>query len=85
VALDGDQRAALEFFGLLFQDEQYIFANAGGADIVKPELDDAGQRRAALKQELGEMRSWVRTTARFSLAHRMIAASGALGGPSSRQ
>jgi len=55
VAFDGDQRAALEFFGLLFQDEQDVFTNAGGADVVKPELDDAGQRRAALKQELGEI------------------------------
>ena len=52
---DGDQRATPEFFGLLFQYEQNIFTNAGGTDVVEPELDDAGQGRTALKQELGEV------------------------------
>jgi hypothetical protein len=47
MAFDRDQRAAPEFFAMLPEEKQDIFADAGRAHIVEPELDDAGQCGAA--------------------------------------
>lgn len=56
MAFDRDQRAAPEFFAMLPEEKQDIFADAGRAHIVEPELDDAGQCGAGLKKQLGEIK-----------------------------
>jgi hypothetical protein len=41
VALDGDQRAALELIPVPIQNQEHIFANVCGAHVVQSEWNDA--------------------------------------------
>ena len=56
MAFDGDQRAAPKFIAMLIEDHKHVFTDAARAHVVEPELDDAGQGGAALKEQLGEIK-----------------------------
>ena len=81
----GDERAAPEIFIMLLQNQHDIFADVSRAHIIEAKLNHTWQRRLGLKKELRKIKVLSQYDASFSLAHRMISTSGALGGPSSRQ
>ena len=55
MSFDGDQRATAQFLALLLENPRDVLPDVGGADVIKPKLDDTAQRRATGKEKLCEI------------------------------
>ena len=55
MSFDSNQRATKKIFPVSFENQTHVIADAFGAHVIQPELDDAGQGSAALKKQPGEI------------------------------